>query len=154
MPSDSEQDELLPDRESLQPQSIRESAEGFTGENGIRSKPSEIQYGLEDKQSPRKGLVDDKKGHRQRLRDKILTNGASFLAEYELLEVLLFAASPRADTKPLAKRLISEFGSLSNVMNASPERLRKIDNVGDAVVATIKVAELLGERLLRSKIEK
>ncbi|WP_373086394.1 DNA repair protein RadC [Sneathiella sp.] len=68
--------------------------------------------------------------------------------------MLLFAASPRRDTKPLAKLLLKTFGSLSRVLKAEPEALKKIDNVGDAVIATLKVAETLGEKLLRSEIEK
>jgi DNA repair protein RadC len=107
--------------------------------------------GLAESASP---ALQDKKGHRQRLRSKILTSGTEALADYELLEMLLFAAIPRADTKPLAKRLIKEFHNLGGVMSASNERLRKLENVGDAVVATIRVAEKLGEKLLRSNIEK
>lgn len=96
----------------------------------------------------------DKVGHRERLRERVLTAGARSLADYELLEMLLFAAAPRGDTKPLAKALLAEFGSLSRVFKAEPEQLRRIEGVGDAVVATLKVAETLGEKLLRQEVEK
>jgi DNA repair protein RadC len=52
-------------------------------------------------------------GHRQRLRDRFLKGGANALADYELLELVLYLAHPRADTKPLAKRLIDRFGSFA-----------------------------------------
>lgn len=115
---------------------------------------SDFLYEFHEQSATLKEPVDHKKGHRERLRTKVLNGGASSLADYELLEMLLFAASPRGDTKPLAKLLLKEFGSLSKVMSASPEKLKNIDKAGDAVVATLKVAELLGEKLLRSKVEK
>lgn len=95
-----------------------------------------------------------KLGHRERLRERVLNSGATSLADFEVLEILLFAASPRKDTKPLAKKLLKEFKSLGNVLAAPKEKLLRIEGVGSAVVATIKVAEVLGEKLLKSKIEK
>jgi len=95
-----------------------------------------------------------RKGHRERLRERVLSGGAQHLADYELLEMLLFAASPRGDTRPIARHLIKEFGSLAGVMAASREKLLKIPGVGDAVIATVRVAERLGEKLLRSPLEK
>ncbi len=92
-------------------------------------------------------------GHRERLRRRVLSNGAQSLADYELLEMLLFAASPRKDTKPLAKLLIQKFKTLGGVLAARNEKLKDIPDVGDSVIATIRVAETLGEALLRSKIE-
>lgn len=92
-------------------------------------------------------------GHRERLREKVLTRGARCLADYEILEMLLYAANPRGDTKPLAKALIGEYGSLAKVLRAEPYSLKKLDKVGDAVISTIKIAEILGEKILRSEIE-
>ena len=86
-----------------------------------------------DKPSP------DQKGHRGRLRDKLLERGGSSLADYELLEMLLFAAHPRGDTKPLAKALLRQFGSLSKVLNAAPEALKAVEGMGDAAIAAIKL---------------
>lgn len=62
-------------------------------------------------------------GHRKRLRDRYLDNGINSLAEHEILELLLFYAIPRRDTKPIAKNLIETFGSLECVMNAEKEKL-------------------------------
>lgn len=93
-------------------------------------------------------------GHRERLRQRILVHGAASLADYELLEVLLFAASPRGDTKPAAKALLAEFGSFAAVVAAPKEQLRKIDGIGEAAIATLKMAQQFGERLLKSKIDR
>jgi DNA repair protein RadC len=41
-------------------------------------------------------------GHRERLRERFRSAGADALSDYELLELALFAALPRRDTKPLA----------------------------------------------------
>jgi len=63
------------------------------------------------------------------------------LADYEFLEMILFATSARSDTKPLAKKLINKFGSLSAVLRASHEELRQVESVKDTTIATLKVAE-------------
>ncbi len=111
-------------------------------------------FGFEDSPPKTTAKNDHRLGHRERMRERVLSAGARSLADYQILEMLLFAASPRGDTKPLAKNLLATFGSLARVLKAEPEALRKIDKVGDAVIATLKVAEILGEKLLRSEIEK
>jgi DNA repair protein RadC len=90
--------------------------------------------------------------HRQRLRERFLKGGADAMPDYELLELVLFAAIPRRDTKPLAKALIAAFGSFADVIAASPERLRQVSGVGDAVVATLKTVDAAAQRLSRGKV--
>lgn len=63
-------------------------------------------------------------GHRQRMRERVLRHGPAGLADYELIEMLLFSGVPRRDTKPLAKALLNQFGSLSAVLAAQPAALR------------------------------
>lgn len=91
-------------------------------------------------------------GHRQRLRDRFLTGGSTALADYELLEMILFSARPRGDVKPLAKKLLAEFGSFSKVVTATPLELEKIEGVGDAVIAAIMTVHAATERLLREQV--
>ncbi len=91
-------------------------------------------------------------GHRARLRDRFLNSGAAALADYELLELLLFGAMPRADTKPLAKRLLKEFGSLEGVLDASPEKLRAAFPKAPALIATLRLASTLAERVSRARV--
>ncbi len=91
-------------------------------------------------------------GHRQRLRERLLTSGVDTLPDYELLEMTLFAAIPRGDAKPLAKRLLAQFGDFAEVISASPERLREVHGVGGAAVAAIKVVEGAAHRLCRASI--
>jgi DNA repair protein RadC len=57
-------------------------------------------------------------GHRARLRERFLNGGADAIPDYELLEMVLFAAIPRGDLKPLAKDLIKRFGSFAEVIAA------------------------------------
>ena len=61
-------------------------------------------------------------GHRERLRRRFREAGADALPDYELLELILFRAAPRRDTKPLAKALIARFGTFAEAVNA-PEEL-------------------------------
>jgi DNA repair protein RadC len=91
-------------------------------------------------------------GHRARLRTRILDKGAESLADYELLEFLLFGAQPRQDTKPLAKALIRRFGSLAAVLAADIEALRSVDGVGDAKIAVLQVAREAAVRLAREDL--
>ena len=92
-------------------------------------------------------------GHRQRLRDRFMESGANALADYELMELVLFRAIPRRDVKPLAKALIKRFGSFAETAAARPERLREIEGLGEAAIVEIKLAEAVATRLARGKIE-
>ena len=74
-------------------------------------------------------------GHRERLRARFLTGGAAAMPDYELLEMVLLAALPRRDTKPLAKALLKRFGSFAEVIAAPRDRLKEIPGVGDSVVS-------------------
>ena len=74
--------------------------------------------------------VPSSAGHRERLRQRLLTAGGEGFHDYELLEYLLALAIPRQDTKPLAKRLIEEFGSLAALIAATPED--RLFSVSDA----------------------
>jgi DNA repair protein RadC len=91
-------------------------------------------------------------GHRQRLRERFLKGGNDAVADYELLELLLFSALPRRDVKPLAKTLLAEFGSLSAVVAAEPAQLAKVPTVGDSVIAILKVVDATSQRALRDAI--
>ncbi len=91
-------------------------------------------------------------GHRQRLRERFLKHPDA-IADYELLELLLFAAIPRGDTKPLAKDLIAKFNSLAEVLSASPAELQSVKGVGEAVVVAIKTAQNCGFRMLQNTVK-
>lgn len=89
-------------------------------------------------------------GHRQRLRERFLAAGGEHIPDYELLEMILFAAKPRGDVKPLAKRLLKHFGSFEKVIYADVATLQQIDEVGDSVIAALKVARVAAERLVKA----
>jgi len=91
-------------------------------------------------------------GHRQRLKQRFLKNGAATLQDYELLELLLFLAVPRRDVKPLAKELIAKFGGFSEVINAEPARLMEIPGVGENAVIAIRLVREGAIKLSKDKI--
>jgi DNA repair protein RadC len=91
-------------------------------------------------------------GHRQRLRDRFRKGGAEALPDYELLELVLFRAIPRRDTKDLAKRLIARFGSFAEVVNAPETRLKEVDGAGEAVITELKLLRAAALRLMKSEI--
>ncbi|MGV7032810.1 RadC family protein [Methylobacterium symbioticum] len=91
-------------------------------------------------------------GHRERLRARFAQGGADALADYELLELVLFRAIPRRDVKPLAKALVSRFGSFAEVLGAEPARLSEVEGVSAGVIADLKLIEAAGRRLARGAI--
>jgi DNA repair protein RadC len=93
-------------------------------------------------------------GHRDRLRARFRDGGAAALADYELLELALFRALPRRDTKPIAKALLKRFGSLSEVLAAPPERLKEVDGIGEAVITELKLIKALAERTAGEAVRK
>ena len=92
-------------------------------------------------------------GHRKRLKERFFLAPESS-PDYELLELVLFAAIPRSDVKPLAKRLISEFGSVAAVFNASRERMSMVHGVTTRVQIVFKVVNECVRRVLLSRLQK
>ncbi len=93
-------------------------------------------------------------GHRQRLRDRFMDAGEAALADYEMLELLLFRAIARRDVKPLAKALIARFGSYAETVAARPERLREVEGLSEAAIVEIKLVEAAAKRLARGALQK
>jgi len=91
-------------------------------------------------------------GHRGRLRKRLLDGGAEGFHDYELLEYLLTLTIPRVDTKPLAKRLLHDFGGFGPLMSASADRLRR-EGLTDPTIAALKIAQTTALRLLEARIE-
>ncbi|WP_102225821.1 RadC family protein [Acidimangrovimonas sediminis] len=90
--------------------------------------------------------------HRTRLRARFMAGGAGAMPDYELLELVLFRAIPRQDVKPLARRLLDEFGDFNGVLSASAVRLEATVGVGPAVVQELKIVEAAAQRLARAKV--
>ena len=93
-------------------------------------------------------------GHRERLRQKFSRAGPDALEDYEILELLLFRFIPRADTKPVAKALLSEFGSIAGILGATERELKQITKIGTMAARDIKVVAAIASRSLKSEIEK
>jgi DNA repair protein RadC len=91
-------------------------------------------------------------GHRERMREKLLERGAEALADYELLEMLLFFAQPKGDTKPLAKGLINRFGSFASVLAAPSRDLFAAPGLGRHSVAAIRLVQASAQRLALAEV--
>jgi len=103
-------------------------------------------------ENPPKSAPIGAAGHRARLRERLLNGGSEALADYEVLEYLLFGALARGDTKPAAKALLARFGTLAGVLNAEPGALKQVAGVSDASVGQIKIAALVARRMARSEV--
>src|SRR5947199_6547350 len=93
-------------------------------------------------------------GHRERLRERFFSAGPDALSDYELLEMALFPALPRRDTKPLAKELLKKFGSFAEVIHAPVARLREVDGIGEASVNQIKLLAAAASRVAKGEIKR
>ncbi len=91
-------------------------------------------------------------GHRQRLRVRLLTAGPEALADHELLELVLFLALPRRDTKPIARALLARFGSYAGAIAAPLRDLRCVEGVGEAGAAALKTVQAAALRLARAEV--
>ncbi|WP_181702235.1 RadC family protein [Chthonobacter albigriseus] len=106
--------------------------------------------GLEDG----KAAVPHYHGHRDRLRARFRDAGGDLLADYELLELVLFRSIPRQDVKPLAKTLIAQFGTFAEVIGASETRLRSVQGLGEATILDLKIVQAAARRIARGAVLK
>ena len=92
-------------------------------------------------------------GHRERLRERFYRSGPDALSDYELLEMALFPALPRRDTKPLAKSLLKKFGSFAEVVHAPEARLREVDGIKDASINQLKLIAAAAHRVAKGQVQ-
>jgi DNA repair protein RadC len=106
-----------------------------------------------DRHTSTEGEDETASGHRSRLRKRLLDAGPQGFHDYELIEYLLALTIPRVDTKPLAKRLLHDFGGIGPLLSASADNLRR-EGITDPTIAALKIAEATALRLLESRIER
>lgn len=87
-------------------------------------------------------------GHRKRIREQFLKHDIRSMPDYEILEMLLYYAIPRADTKALAKDLLKKFGSFAAIINAEPIELKSFDGLGEASIFLFKLLLDFNSRLM------
>jgi DNA repair protein RadC len=93
-------------------------------------------------------------GHRERLRARLREAGPAALADYELLELVLFRALPQRDVKPLAKALLARFGSFQETISADPHRLAEVKGMGPSAIAEFKIVEAAAQRFAKGAVKK
>jgi DNA repair protein RadC len=95
----------------------------------------------------------DGSGHRARLRQRLFEGGPDALHDHELVEYLLGLAIPRRDTKPLAKKLLREFGGFGGLMAADAATIARVGDVSEGAAAALKIAQASALRLLEKEIK-
>jgi len=103
--------------------------------------------------SGKRTLEQSQKGHRERLRQRFNKDGLSGFNKYEIIELLLTLARTRGDCKESAKSAIERFGSVRGVLDASPEDLQEIDDIGKVSALTIKLARALADYYYGERLE-
>ena len=91
-------------------------------------------------------------GHRARMREKLLKAGPDALLDHELLEMVLFMALPRRDTKPIARALIARFGGFAGAIAAPLPALREVPDLGEAGAAALKTVQAAALRMMRLEV--
>ena len=94
----------------------------------------------------------DAKGHRERLRERLLSETRPSLADHEVVEYLLALALPRIDTKPIAKALLRRFGSLTGVFAADADALTSVRGMGRTSAAAIRIVRVAATRMLAEPV--
>ena len=97
-------------------------------------------------------IAPDHAKHRERMKTRILNYGTDTLADYELLESLLFYCIPRRDTKPIARALLAKFKTFNAICLASPQELSEIDHIGDHSAVLFQIIQTIELRLGEEKI--
>ncbi len=107
---------------------------------------------MTDQQSPEPKKNHKGAGHRQRLRERFLTDGLDGFHDYEVIELLLTLATPRKDCKDAAKDAMKRFKTLQGVLEASPAELQEVDGIGATSLFGIKLAKAVSDRYLQKRL--
>jgi len=94
------------------------------------------------------------RGHRQRLRNRFLRSGLAGFADYEVVELLLTLAVPRADVKQPAKALIARFGNLRGILDAPIEELRAVPGIGSVTPVALQIIKAAATLYLQQSAER
>ena len=92
-------------------------------------------------------------GHRQRLRERFLKSGLAGFADYEVVDLLLTLAIPRADVKQPAKALIARFGNLRGILDAPIEELRAVSGIGSVTPVALQIIKAAATLYLQQSAE-
>ena len=95
-----------------------------------------------------------REGHRERLRRRFREGGLGALADYEILEFVLYRAFPRGDVKPLSKKLLKQFGSFAELVSAPFLKIQEVPGVGIRAAEEIKMLQAALQTFTASRLQK
>jgi DNA repair protein RadC len=136
----------------LDPEGAEQPVRGTARSAGGRAAWPGPQRASEEGEASRPFPSTGPHGHRSRLRDRLLDRGPDSLADYEVLEMLLFFAFRTGDTKPLAKALINRYGSFAAVLAAPQKELLETRGLGPHSVAALKLVQAAALRMARAEV--
>lgn len=98
-------------------------------------------------------MSNENKGHRERMRARMIKEGLSSFQDHEILEMFLYPHVKYKDTNKIAHNLLANFGSLAGVLNASPQKLMMVKGVGEVLACDIALQKEILLRYKRSEAE-
>ena len=93
-------------------------------------------------------------GHRQRMKERFLSEGLDHFTDIQVLELILFYCIPQKDTNPIAHALLNHFGSLSQVLEASPAELQKVKGIGENTATFLHLITQVGRYYLVDRVQR
>lgn len=111
-----------------------------------------LDLGLPDQEIPGVGGAHGADGHRDRMRTRLLTAGPDAIADHEMLEMVLFLALPRRETKSIARELLARFTNFAGVIAAPAQEIRQVEGLGNAGAAALKLIHAAALRLVRADV--
>lgn len=114
---------------------------------------AETSGAIETKPANEKKKIYPNAGHRDRLRERFAKAGRDGLADYELLELVLYRSLPRIDTKPIAKDLLLRFGSFGDVFSADIQRLQEVKGIKHSTALDLKIVAAVAKEMLKSGVQ-
>lgn len=91
------------------------------------------------------------KGHRERVRDRFMEEGLDSFKDHEVLELLLFYCVRQKDTNELAHRMLKEYGTLHDLLEAHPRDIARRCGVSINTATLISLCVPLARRYMKRK---
>lgn len=90
-------------------------------------------------------------GHRERVRERFMEEGLDSFKDHEILELLLYYCVRQRDTNALAHKMLKEYGTLHDLLEAHPRDIARRCKVSLNTATLISLCVPLARRYMNGK---